>query len=81
MYVLSACGGFLFSRKSVRYTFFVKTPLPPPEKKLPRWRSPYWLVSGVGLNFFLSAMSATWHGADGHPCFRTASITWRLEVG
>jgi hypothetical protein len=36
---------------------------------------------GVVLNYFFSAMVAPWHGADGHPCFRTASKTWRLAVG
>jgi hypothetical protein len=37
--------------------------------------------TGVVLNYFFSAMVAPWHGADGHPCFRTASKTWRLAVG
>jgi hypothetical protein len=35
----------------------------------------------VVLNYFFSTMVAPWHGADGHPCFRTASKTWRLAVG
>ena len=34
----------------------------------------------VVLNVFFSAMLAPWHGADGHPCFRS-SKTWRLAVG
>ena len=36
----------------------------------------YW----SGFKLFFSAMVAPWHGADGHPCFRTVSKTWRLAV-
>ena len=47
--ILSACGGFLFSRKSVArgalHPFFAKTPHFPLNKiKLPLRQSPSWLV-------------------------------------
>ncbi len=47
--ILSACGGFLFSRKSVAHgalhPFYAKTPhFPPIQIKLPLQQSPSWLV-------------------------------------
>jgi hypothetical protein len=47
--ILSAYGGFLFSQKSVArralHPFIGQNaPFPPPKKKLPQQRSPYWLV-------------------------------------
>jgi hypothetical protein len=50
--ILSACGGFLSSRKSVaRVTaFFAQTPPPPPHKKMHPRRSPYRLVIDEEFN-------------------------------